>query len=72
MEPTFLFILVERGAKLNMYIFFNSRLAAGWLTPLFSYSPYMWIAVGTVFFTCILILFCLHYFYNKTMGQPTR
>ncbi|KAJ8944841.1 hypothetical protein NQ318_012988 [Aromia moschata] len=41
------------------------RLAAGWLTPLLSYSTQLWIAVGIVFLLGILGLFLIHYFYSK-------
>ncbi|KAJ8924147.1 hypothetical protein NQ315_006931 [Exocentrus adspersus] len=45
------------------------RLAAGWLTPLYSYSYQIWIAIGVLLLTCIPGLFFLHYFYSKIIQR---
>nr|XP_023011479.1 uncharacterized protein LOC111518299 [Leptinotarsa decemlineata] len=48
------------------------KLAAGWLTPLYSYSKAMWVAVGSMFFVCILVQSGMHYIQRKSFKCNTK
>ena len=51
----------------------SSRLAARWLTPLFSYAPELWLYISIVFIASILILsLILLWYHHKSDQKPEK